>query len=545
MSRTTLRPRLGIDTLERRDVPAIFNGGILTDPPLIFDPPPPSFGNITFANGTITATGTESDDVIKVHTYEMVFQLFRPIGDVAVENQQTVVTITDAAGNVRTDANGAPLQRSFNASSVTLIQANGLGGNDRIVNLTNKLMTMSGGEGNDTLQGGPGNEFMNGGNGHDLMHGGAGNDVMMGMGGNDRMSGEAGSDTVQGGDDFDIMNGGDGNDNMDGEGGTDIIVGGAGDDTLMGWDGNDVLSGEAGNDRLRGNRGNDYLSGGIGRDVLYGGEGNDDLEGGADNDGLFGGSGKDTLNGGTGIDRFLKWVATGNTTRIEDFKSYESLTQFKDTTTTQTFSTRGVTLRYQPAAWTETQIEQVDGGLEFLHTEVGNTRMLKRSGGGNVTMLRYGAYMPYNATDGNNDTHDQQANTLGPGFTGFNRGNGNIWFGDGAFTSAFEVAETTIHELAHNWDDENGKYTEWKSLSGWRQTNRPNANETLSRDGNWVYSSTAEFFRDYGRTNPKEDFATSFEAYYRLKLGLLSYADLVRLTPKLNFIGLLITRLGQ
>jgi hypothetical protein len=368
---------------------------------------------------------------------------------------------------------------------------------------------------------------------------------MSGLAGDDRMSGQDGNDIMNGGDGFDVMNGGAGDDQMNGEAGNDWILGAAGNDDLTGWDGNDILLGEDGDDRIHGNAGNDFVSGGLGRDDLFGGANNDDVEGGPGNDGLFGGGGKDTLNGGTGTDRFLKWVAAGNTTTIQGAQSYESITSFKDTTSTQTFSVQGLTLRYQPASWSEEQIEQVDGGLDFLHAEVGNTKMLKLSGGGNVTMFRYGNYIPYNATDGNNDANDMRANDMGPGFTGFNRNNGQIWFGDGAFTSDFEVAETTIHELAHNWDKENGKFNEWKALSGWVETTNPNANQTLSRDGRWVYNSNTEFFRNYGRTNPYEDFATSFEAYYRLKLGMLSYADLVRMTPKLNFIGLMITRLGQ
>ena len=33
---------------------------------------------------------------------------------------------------------------------------------------------------------------------------------------------------------------------------------------------------------------------------------------------------------------------------------------------------------------------------------------------------------------------------------------------------------------------------------------------TLSDDGDWYYEDDATFARDYGRTNPMEDFATYF-----------------------------------
>src|SRR5262245_7804366 len=329
MTRTTPRARLGVETLERRDTPSVFdliaNLGDLQFQEATFQ----EYGSITFANGTVTATGTNADDVIRVSTYTPIFTA-RLIGglDEVVLREQLVVTITDTAGNVRADADGVPLTRSFNPSSVNFVQANALGGNDRTVNATDKLVVHLGGEGNDTLLGGAGRDILNGGNGNDSILGGAGDDVLSGMAGNDRLSGEAGADLVQGGDGFDILNGGTGN---------DTCLGAAGDDGLSGLDGDDIILGEDGNDRLHGNFGNDFLSGGSGRDDLYGGAGNDDLEGGSGNDGLFGGAGRDTLLGGSGIDRFLKWVGAGNTTTIADAPSYEPIRTFKDTTTVQTF----------------------------------------------------------------------------------------------------------------------------------------------------------------------------------------------------------------
>ena len=63
----------------------------------------------------------------------------------------------------------------------------------------------------------------------------------------------------------------------------------------------------------------------------------------------------------------------------------------------------------------------------------------------------------------------------------------------------------------------------------------------LSTDGKWVYDPAAEFARDYGKTNPYEDFATAFEAYFQLKTGTLP--DFDGLIPKLNFIGLFVESL--
>jgi Ca2+-binding RTX toxin-like protein len=150
--------------------------------------------------------------------------------------------------------------------------------------------------------------------------------------------------TVSGGDGADTIIGGLGDDTLSGGAGDDVILGGPGEvtrgdtasvllldeavavgaiplagpnvphgdaatvDTLLGAnlvllegesdpqalllhllsDGNDVLSGGDGNDALYGGRGDDTLSGGAGNDFLAGGTGNDSLDGGAGNDTLVG-----------------------------------------------------------------------------------------------------------------------------------------------------------------------------------------------------------------------------------------------------------------
>jgi hypothetical protein len=63
-----------------------------------------------------------------------------------------------------------------------------------------------------------------------------------------------------------------------------------------------------------------------------------------------------------------------------------------------------------------------------------------------------------------------------------------------------------VHEIGHNWDtvDENPGIGAFFNLSVWR-----------SRHHVWVYENpNAVFARDYGKTSPYEDFATSLEVYY-------------------------------
>ena len=83
--------------------------------------------------------------------------------------------------------------------------------------------------------------------------------------------------TVSGGEGNDTLVGGAGNDSLDGGVGDDCLSGNDGDDTLMGLGGNDTLDGGAGNDALYGHAGNDVLrtSDGGETDSIYGGSGTD------------------------------------------------------------------------------------------------------------------------------------------------------------------------------------------------------------------------------------------------------------------------------
>lgn len=67
-----------------------------------------------------------------------------------------------------------------------------------------------------------------------------------------------------------VMHGGDGNDELRGGSADDVLIGGMGDDILYGEDGNDLLIGAAQDDDLFGGDGDDSLYGGWGRDMLSG-----------------------------------------------------------------------------------------------------------------------------------------------------------------------------------------------------------------------------------------------------------------------------------
>ncbi|HZG85774.1 calcium-binding protein, partial [Paenibacillus sp.] len=87
--------------------------------------------------------------------------------------------------------------------------------------------------------------------------------------------GDHGHDSVLGHNVEDVLHGGDGNDALDGANGNDILNGDDGDDTLYGAAGWDTLDGGNGNDVLIGGIGNltdeDYFLASNGNDTIYGG----------------------------------------------------------------------------------------------------------------------------------------------------------------------------------------------------------------------------------------------------------------------------------
>ena len=110
------------------------------------------------------------------------------------------------------------------------------------------------------------------------------------------------------------------------------------------------------------------------------------------------------------------------------------------------------------------------------------------------------------------------------------------WDEESAFWND-QIIRTAIHEVAHSWDSAAeinnvfaGSGDIWDSflaVSSWTQTN-PGGNDFLnSFDGQWYYHQDASFAYSYSRTNPREDFATTFEVAYDESLG-------VSINPSLN-----------
>jgi len=108
----------------------------------------------------------------------------------------------------------------------------------------------------------------------------------------------------------------------------------------------------------------------------------------------------------------------------------------------------------------------------------------------------------------------------------FNGATGTAYFTQSAFSSTTDSTQrTVIHELAHAWDEprENSFVTRFRALSGWTDKS-PAANELdryeLNDSKDFWYLKNAGFVSGYAKTNPREDFAKTVEAYFAVKFGL-------------------------
>jgi hypothetical protein len=129
--------------------------------------------------------------------------------------------------------------------------------------------------------------------------------------------------------------------------------------------------------------------------------------------------------------------------------------------------------------------------------------------------------------NGDNMTMDRWGKPTTPAVNGAKPTNAAAWnngvgltFSNGSFGSEKNFfIQVVQHEIGHNWDDENPNWTQFKNLTGWLTPieyillGMPSGYK-ISDDGKWYYPSAAAFVSDYGKTNPYEDFATVFEAYF-------------------------------
>ena len=418
----------------------------------------------------------------------------------------------------------------LNSIEAVTLTGNGLDNTIDAGNYDSGKLVVDGGKGDDSIVGSKGNDVLRGGDGDDNIVGMEGNDLIVGQNGDDILVGSEGHDIVIGGygndniggdEGNDWLVGSHGNDTLNGGTGNDTLSGGAGDDNLSGNDGADKLFGGTGDDQLRGNAGADQLLGGSGNDILYGGTGDDALSGQAGDDGLFGGGGDDTLNGGSDQDRFLTQAGDVVTDKAEE----DAQIYFVDMAS-WTVPYNGATIEYTGGSWTDEEIELIDQALHVLHHTTGKNTLLKLKNKSEMTYQRVGT----------SDTN----------FTAWNGGSVHT-FADGTFTgNTTWVLQTVFHEIGHNWDKENANWDDFKALSSWTQTDKSSDPDySAGGNGGWYYKTDTGFVRDYAKTNPKEDFACTFAAYFMDKISL-PYLDGGSGTPapdKMAFMDQFVTSL--
>ena len=367
----------------------------------------------------------------------------------------------------------------------------GANGNDRIY----------GNNGDDTLTGDAGDDYVNGNWGSDLIHGWTGEDTLLGEQGSDYIFGDHEADYLNGGVDHDFLYGGPGDDTLRGSYGNDFLNGQDGDDQLFGEQGNDGLHGLDGNDNLFGQAGDDYLRGGDGFDLLSGfGGGADDLGGGVGRDILIAGadSTPDVIRGNQGADSILFF---GND--IIDFGSTDLKLKLVNKT----------------SDWTENEMLVIADAMESLYQATGNNRLMTDKVVGKVLTLEKYSSLPGGAAAINYMT--------------INTNNGNT-----TYTRAIRFADwdetnealnpwrklAFIHEISHNFDDPFelaatpdvswSRLTNFWSKSGWTQSPPNTTHYVRSGDGQWWHLKSAEFSRDYGKTNRYEDWGTMWEYFF-------------------------------
>lgn len=309
----------------------------------------------------------------------------------------------------------------------------------------------------------------------------------------------------------------------DGGSGNDYLSGGSGADHLLGGWGEDKLLGNNGDDLLEGGGNTDWLYGGNHNDTLYGDDGDDWLYGQGHNDGLFGGNGRDRMYAGSGFDRVLR--DEGVSDYVYNTSADDAIIWFKSGSQTSRTNEDGVFQTFNGKSWGQSEIKAVDEALALLQETTGNTRLLKDYTGSAVTFFRVGTPNTGNSAEG------------------WSNHMGQITITDSAFDPDMPLTQTVVHEIGHNWDWEaaNNTIDDFRALSGWTDNNiltstwirgggrsitiNPNLNTGRDTTDTWWYDPAAtNFVREYGRTDPYEDFATSFAAYI---LGDDYYVDSV------------------
>ena len=426
---------------------------------------------------------------------------------------------------------------AFDARIVDRIIIQGLQGDDVLRNDTDIASQINGGSGNDHLFGGTADDKLIGGHGQDVLDGGTGNDYLLGGGGRDYLYGGSGNDRLEGG---------------------------KGDDYLAGGDGADKLFGGEGNDGLNGG----YQSGGP-FDATYGGEGDDrfygrdfnydvaaktrmfeDVRDMAENDvsvvfadtsghrnsydNTRDPSSWTDLEIATADEAFrLLQSRTGNTMLLKDSVDERRLTfvKAKNLDAGPIFTSIAINLNARfgvPGPGTTFAIASsplpslvnsatidANGNLNVHYTGPGSDTLLVSATLPNG-MVQFANIQLSIYHAGNNFTVGDKGIRWDPNKPGFRDDividSRRIFIDERVFsdleglTISDEGMDTILHEVGHNWDDENENWGEFWRIS-WRQM----------ANGGWGIrpGDADEFVSGYAKNDPMEDFAEHFAEYFK------------------------------
>lgn len=259
---------------------------------------------------------------------------------------------------------------------------------------------------------------------------------------------------------------------------------------------------------LKGGKGNDFLQGGNKGEKIYGGDGNDTIDGAHGADFIDGGKGNDTINGSFGDDK------------IYDREGKNTITANRgtDSVTIKNKQDNQIEKLHSTKVGDEGSIRQMRESIERefgVSIRDGKERVWSLEELDILKTTLKGLPPPLQAASRelkfDREVMSQDKPTAIEGVFYHKKGRIHVYdlgtdgedipFGD----RASDLKGVIVHEIAHAYDWKDGKYgpNDFWRLSGWEKVGK-----------HYFYdSSKHNFARDYGRSNPHEDFATAVEFY--------------------------------
>jgi Ca2+-binding RTX toxin-like protein len=467
-AKRTIRTRLGVETLDRRDLPS-------------------ATANLVSATGALTITSDGAADTVVLADYPYAnapYLTITGVSSATIDGKAASLLPTAAVRSITVNLGGGDdsftLNRLVNQYDPSPFNPSHSSPNNYLGVL--KSVTVNAGDGNDKID-------LSSSPAPATVHGDSGNDTISGGSGNDTLVGGSGADV------------------MYGNGGDDVLYGA--ETVAYGYsDGGNTMYGGAGNDRLYGGNGGNFLSGDAGNDSLYGGQ--------------FGTTGVNQMFGGAGADRFLvrderySAVPYSSTDQVWDRAAGDAVVHFQSGYDPATYTIR---------TWSDSEIENVvDPALGMLVGRTNNTRLLKLSDGVTEQTFQRIDVIP-GASSGNTtlaDNNNQGVIRIADACVANTRG---------SLTVIHEIGHNWDDDSENPYATQFRATSGWMWLNSLYSPLLPGFKASLGTNPSWQYASGAQFMdadpnyvvvvnpstgatAAYGRTNPYEDFADSLKAVF-------------------------------